>query len=249
MRELGVVIVEDEALILMELEETIPWKLLGLKVLGTAVNGIEGEALIRSTDPDIVVTDIRLPGKTGLDMLEDAAVENGIILSGYTDFSYMQKAIRLGVFDYLQKPVDADELIESLRKLRSTIEEDEESRLSISATVSGAIELPTSGSHAIKNAIDFIGEHYAESIGLQDIAAHVHLSENYFSTLFREETGMNFLQYLNICRINMSLPLLRDTSLNISEIAQETGFPSPGYFTKIFRRFIGMTPSEYRSSV
>ena len=89
MRELGVVIVEDEALILMELEETIPWKLLGLKVLGTAVNGIEGEALIRSTDPDIVVTDIRLPGKTGLDMLEDAAVEHGIILSGYTDFSYM----------------------------------------------------------------------------------------------------------------------------------------------------------------
>ena len=112
-----------------------------------------------------------------------------------------------------------------------------------------AADLPTSGSHAIKNAIDFIGEHYAESIGLQDIAAHVHLSENYFSTLVREETGMNFLQYLNICRINMSLPLLRDTSLNISEIAQETGFPSPGYFTKIFRRFIGMTPSEYRSSV
>ncbi len=249
MRSLGVVIVEDESLILDELVLTIPWAELGLEVRGTAGNGLEGERLIRGLEPDIVVTDIRLPGKSGLDMLADASAEHGIILSGYTDFKYMQKAIRLGVFDYLQKPVDSDELIASLTKLRDMILEEEKSGKEIVGTADG-IALPDRiSNHTIRMAVDFIAENYAEGIGLQDIAAAAHVSENYISTLFRDETGMNFLQYLNIVRINKSLPLLRDTNLNISEIAAETGFPTPGYFTKIFRRFIGMTPTEYRNSL
>lgn len=249
MRKFGVVLVEDEDLILEELTVTIPWQAIGLEVLGTAGNGIDGERMIRELDPDIVVTDIRLPGKTGLEMLEDSAVEHAVILSGYTDFSYMQKAIRLGVFDYLQKPVDSDELIATLEKLRDMIAEDEKSREGIIGSNDG-IALPDKvHNHTIRMAIDFIGENYAESIGLQDIAAVTHVTENYISTLFREETGMNFLQYLSIVRINKALPMLRDTGMNISEIATATGFPTPGYFTKIFRRFLGKTPTEYRNSL
>ena len=248
MKELGVVLVEDENLILEELTVTIPWESLNLKVLGSAGDGIEGEHLIKQTDPDIVVTDIRLPGKSGLEMLEDAAVEHGIVLSGYTDFSYMQKAIRLGVFDYLQKPVDTDELIESLERLRDMIAEDEESREGIVSE--NGITLPDGiKNHTIRMAVDFIQENYRESIGLQDIASLTHVSENYISSLFREETGMNFLQYLSIVRINKALPLLKETGMNITEIATQTGFPTPGYFTKIFRRFIGKTPTEYRNSL
>ena len=247
MRTYSVVLVEDETLILQELVLTIPWNDMNMEVLGTAENGIDGEQLIKDTDPDIVVTDIRLPGKTGLEMLEDAAVEHGIILSGYTDFRYMQKAIRLGVFDYLQKPVENEELISSLERLRDMIAEDEKSQEGIIGSGDG-ISLPEDiHNHTIRLAIDFIHEHYAENIGLQDIAAVAHVTENYISTLFREETGMNFLQYLSIVRINNALPLLKDSSMNISEIASSTGFPTPGYFTKIFRRFIGKTPTEYRN--
>lgn len=248
MRNLGVILVEDEALILEELMLTIPWEDIGLELLGTATNGLDGERIIRELDPDIVITDIRLPGKTGLDMLEDSAVDRGIILSGYTDFQYMQKAIRLGVFDYLQKPVDSDELIASLEKLRDMIMEDENSRESIVENSDG-LSLPEKiHNHTIRMAIDFINQNYKESIGLQDIAAVTHVTENYISTLFREETGMNFLQYLSIVRINKALPLLRESGMNITEIASATGFPTPGYFTKVFRRFIGKTPSEYRNS-
>ena len=98
-------------------------------------------------------------------------------------------------------------------------------------------------------AVDFIQENYRESIGLQDIASLTHVSENYISSLFREETGMNFLQYLNAIRINKAVELLKNSSLNISEIAETTGFPTPGYFTKIFRRFFSVTPTEYRCNI
>ena len=248
MRKLGAVIVEDEDLIMKELLISIPWDDLGIGILGTADNGLDGERIIRSLDPDIVITDIRLPGKSGLDMLEDTASEHGIILSGYTDFSYMQKAIRLGVFDYLQKPVDTDEMIASLEKLCTMIAQDETSRTGLSLS-GDEIRLPDNiTDHAVKRAIACIQEKYASSIGLQDIAVAANVYENYISTLFREKTGMNFLQYLDIVRINKSLSLLRNTGMNISEIASATGFPTPGYFTRIFRRFIGVTPSEYRNS-
>ena len=108
MRKLKVVLVEDEEIVLRELEETIDWEGLGLEVVGTAKDGIEGENMIKALSPDIVVTDIKLPGKTGLQMIEDAAVTNGIILSGYTDFEFTKRAIRLGVFDYLEKPVKVE---------------------------------------------------------------------------------------------------------------------------------------------
>lgn len=249
MRRLGVILVEDEVLILEELKVSIPWKEYGFEVLGTAGNGIDGERIIEELDPDIVITDIRLPGKTGLEMLEAASVEHGIILSGYTDFNYMQKAIRLGVFDYLQKPVDSTELMDSLKKLRDMILEEEKTEKAIIKGTDG-ITLPEKiKNHTIRMAIDFIYENYSESIGLQDIAAVTHVTENYISTLFKEETGMNFLQYLNIVRINKSLSLLHDTGMNITEIATATGFVTPGYFTKIFRRFIGKTPTEYRNSL
>ena len=245
---LSVVIIEDETLILKELLLTIPWKELELSVAGTAENGLDGERIIRSTDPDIVITDIRLPGKNGLEMLEDTAVEHGIILSGYTDYSYMRKAIRLGVFDYLQKPIETDELISALERLRDEIKA--EAKNEIIKEDHDLIVLPERiSNHSVRLAVNYIKEHYNESIGLHDIAEITNISENYLSTLFREETGMNFLQYLNAIRINKAVELLKNSSLNISEIAETTGFPTPGYFTKIFRRFFSVTPTEYRCNM
>ena len=125
MKKLKVVLVEDEEIVLRELENTINWESLGMEVVATASDGLEGEKKIRAYLPDIVVTDIKLPGKDGLKMIEDAAVTNGIILSGYTDFEYTKRAIQLGVFDYIEKPVDDNELINVLSKLRTRIDEEE----------------------------------------------------------------------------------------------------------------------------
>ncbi len=248
MRKLKVVLVEDEEIVLRELEETIDWEGLGLEVVGTAKDGIEGENMIKALSPDIVVTDIKLPGKTGLQMIEDAAVTNGIILSGYTDFEFTKRAIRLGVFDYLEKPVDDDELEASLKTLAIRIIEDEKDMDSISDGCRIVLKEDVQ-SHWIKVAIEYIGKNYMNQIALSDIARETRLSESHLSSLFKAETGINFLQYLNAVRINAAIRLLSSSSMNVSEIARSTGFPNPGYFTKIFRRFMGKTPTEYRNEL
>ena len=85
MRKLKVVLVEDEEIVLRELEETIDWEGLGLEVVGTAKDGIEGENMIKALSPDIVVTDIKLPGKNGLQMIEDDSLEPVIDIAAVPD--------------------------------------------------------------------------------------------------------------------------------------------------------------------
>jgi two-component system response regulator YesN len=216
-----------------------------------AADGLEGEAMIKKLDPDIVITDIRLPGIDGLTMLARCPVNHAIVLSGHTDFSYMKQAIRLGVFDYLLKPVDDDELETTLSNLVVKLREEdvdyERLRKTKNATGEELIPLPHSvNNHVVDNAISFIATNYGKPVGLQEAATFLGLSESHLSRLFKEVTGLNFLQYLNAWRINKSVELMRDPKRNIGEIATSCGFPTPGYFAKIFKRFSGVTPTQYR---
>lgn len=186
--------------------------------------------MIKKLDPDIVITDIRLPGIDGLTMLARCPVNHAIILSGHTDFSYMKQAIRLGVFDYLLKPVDDDELEMTLSNLVTRIREEDieydKLRKTKNPTGEELIPLPHSvNNHVIDNAIGFIATNYGKPVGLQEAATFLGLSESHLSRLFKEVTGLNFLQYLNAWRINKSVELMRDPKRNIGEIATSCGFP------------------------
>jgi two-component system, response regulator YesN len=245
-----VVIVEDERLIREDLEQTTDWASLGLEVIGTAENGLLGEELIRAKDPDIVITDIRLPGQDGLTMLSRCPVANAIILSGHSDFSYMRKAIKLGVYDYLLKPVDDAELAAILKSLIEKLQEEDQELADMRFKQAGTdfISLPKSvGNLVIDAAIEFITNHYQESSGLQEAASALAISESHLSRLFKETTGINFLHYQNAYRVNRAIEQLKNPRLHISTICSDCGFPNPGYFSKIFRRFTGKTPSQYRN--
>ena len=246
-----VALVEDERIMLDELLYTIPWEELGLEVCGTAMNGIEGERLLKEELPDLVITDIRLPGQDGLEMLEKAGCDYAIILSGYTDFSYTRKAIQLGVFDYLQKPYDDEELIATIRKLIRKIREDTpEAVMEDSRETEDLLKLPTNiQNHTVRSAIHYIEGHYTENIGLSEVARHTRTSENHLSAIFKEESGLNFLTYLNAVRINQAVRLMKDTSMNIAEISRSSGFQTPSYFARMFRRFTGKTPTEFRDNM
>ena len=113
-----IVIVEDELIELQELSMIIEEDTPNLKLVGTANNGIDGQKLIDDLTPDIVISDIRLPGQSGLDMLSKINTPvKTIIISGYSDFEFMQNAIRLGVDDYLLKPVDNEILLQAINKI------------------------------------------------------------------------------------------------------------------------------------
>ncbi|MGH0053401.1 MAG: response regulator transcription factor [Sphaerochaetaceae bacterium] len=246
----SVVFVEDEQIVREEIASSIRWDLLGLKLVGTASDGMSGEAMIKEKEPDIVITDIRLPAQDGLTMLSKCPVNHAIILTGHTDFSYMKSAIRLGVFDYLLKPIDDEELEETLSALVRKLQEEDleyEELKKQKHSVSELIPLPKQVSnHVINATITYIADTYADPVGLQEAAAFLDLSESHLSRLFKEVTGLNFLQYLNAYRINQAAIMMKDPKKNISEIATNCGFPTPGYFAKIFKRFTGKTPTQFR---
>jgi two-component system response regulator YesN len=247
----SVIFVEDEQIVRDEIVSSIRWSLLGLELVATAADGIEGERLIKQYEPDIVLTDIRLPGIDGLTMLSRCPINHAVILSGHTDFTYMKRAIRLGVFDYLLKPVDDKELEETLANLVRKIEEEDRDYEQLIERENKAsaelIPLPKAlNNHVIDSTIAFIADNYSSPVGLQEAAAYLKLSESHLSRLFKEVTGLNFLQYLNAWRINKAVELMKDPKRNIGDIAISCGFPTPGYFAKIFKRFSGLTPTQYR---
>ena len=120
-----VFIADDELIIRQGIKCIIDWEQLGFEIIGEASNGEDALNFILSKKPDLVLMDIRMPKMLGLEVVENARKRgfNGkvIILSGYTDFKYAQAAIKNGVDYYLTKPIDEDELYETVSAISSQI--------------------------------------------------------------------------------------------------------------------------------
>jgi len=119
---LKVIIADDEYRVCQLINALCDWKSLGLEVAGMAHDGLEALEMVRRERPDILITDIRMPGCDGLELIRQVREAQPsievLVLSGYTNFEYAQTAIRNGVSDYLLKPIDEDELHKALVKLR-----------------------------------------------------------------------------------------------------------------------------------
>ena len=117
-----VLIVDDEFRVCQLICNLIDWGSLDMQIIGVAHNGIEARELARETVPDLVITDIRMPGYDGMELLKRARIQNPdmefIIISGYSHFEYAQTAIRYGVSDYILKPVNEEALNATLQKVR-----------------------------------------------------------------------------------------------------------------------------------
>ena len=154
---------------------------------------------------DVIITDIRMPGMSGLDLIQRLRDGSGgevpiIILSGYADFHYAQRAIELGVAKYMTKPTNPRELLAFLSQL--------EGRLETGRTVS---EAPRQEGGEVANllvarAIDYLEAHYQEKISLREVAAALYISPNYLSELFRRHTGQTLSDYLQRLRMDFPLP-------------------------------------------
>ena len=115
-----VLLVDDEHLIVKGLSKLINWASLDIEVVGEAIDGLTADRMIRETEPDLVISDIRMPGLTGLELLErhksDMQSPKFIFISGYEEFEYVRQALSGGAVDYLLKPVSAEALEKAVRK-------------------------------------------------------------------------------------------------------------------------------------
>jgi len=102
-------------------------------------------------------------------------------------------------------------------------------------------------SEVIEKALQFINENYSRELTLDEVARAVNISYHYFSKLFKEETQQNFSDYITEVRMRHAKELLKNATLRIKDVAYQVGYQDPNYFTKIFKKVFGLTPSEYRT--
>ena len=228
-----VLVIEDEQLIRSGLIRQLNWERCCCAVIGEAENGQEGLTLIRRLQPQIVITDIRMPVMDGLEMLRRSKAEYGyeaIILSGYGEFSYAQQALALNVSDYLLKPVDLKELEDKLKRLADRIVAPEEAPLS----------LP-------RRASVYIEEHLSEELGAASLAEHFSVSADHLSRLMKKEYQLSLHEYIIALRMRRAALLLRQVpSMKIYQVAAKTGYSDYKYFHAVFTRYFGVSPSEYK---
>lgn len=360
-------LVEDEIVMRDGIKKRINWEKEGIDFVGEASDGELALPMIRELKPDILLTDIKMPFMDGLQLSEIVRKElpdtRIIILSGYDEFTYAQEALRIGVTEYLLKPIAPAALLESIRKVAASIEAEAgsveekqetpetetEEKLELDMTIldeevhklienflrtgaegeipvfservfraigaknaesilflnyltmdmyflvvryvkelgadtteltgedgdlssnvrrmtspkeakaylerilSVAIRLRDSGvsgkyGKLLKEAVAYIEEHYAdEDISLNTVAAACGISPNHFSSIFSQEMGVTFIEYLIGKRMDRAKELLMTTDMRSSEIAFEVGYKDPHYFSSTFKKTQGVTTREFRS--
>jgi len=92
-----------------------------------------------------------------------------------------------------------------------------------------------------------VDSHYAEEISLDSIAERFHINTAYFCKLFKSVTGKTFIEYLTDKRIEIARKLLKTTDLKTYQVAEKTGFQTPEYFSKIFKKMTGYSPKDYKN--
>lgn len=246
-----VLIADDEKRICELIQILGDWKGHGMELSGTAENGPAALEKIAMSPPDILITDIRMPGLTGLELIREAKklspALKTVIISGYADFDYAKTAIEEGVFAYLLKPIQRQELNEVLEKLKLLIGGGGEEERKEESERAGESE-KEKAHHAVRLARRYIRIHFQEQITLESVSESVGLTSSYFSNLFKKEMGIGFARYLINVRMDEAKELLRETNLSVAEICRRVGYNDAKHFSHIFEETSGMRPSVYRAS-
>lgn len=100
----------------------------------------------------------------------------------------------------------------------------------------------------LQKAIHYIEEHYDEQLTIRDVANYINFSSTHFSRLFKKETGRNFVDYVAFTRIIKTLPFLRKYDYTIEKIASTCGFNTPNYYSLTFKKYVGISPTDYRNT-
>lgn len=245
-----VVIADDEETIRNGLKHLIESYDLNLTVIATAEDGQEALEAIQEYRPEIILMDINMPFMNGLEVIEkvrkmdeDAKI---IIISGYNQFSYAQKALDLGVYTYLLKPID-------YRNFQPLIEKamrDYAHRIWEKNRLKELEQEDTAQPDIGAAVIQYIKEHFTSSeLTLQALAKKYYVSESYVTRIVKQRTSLSFTDYLNELRTNMAIQLLLDPKklYTMKEISQLVGYNSQHYFSRAFKNYVGMSPNQYRN--
>lgn len=240
----NIIICDDEPTIRNGLKHLIESSNEKLKVIGLAANGFEACNIITENKPEIVLMDINMPGINGLDVIKEMSVASPftkfIIISGYDEFQYAQKAIKLKAFDYLLKPIDKNNLFVVIENAINTYAKEKKAFKDEN--------LPEENLCLAEEAMKLIYKNYSDSeLTLKSIASQLHVSESYLTRIIKKKANTSFTELLTKVRMEASISLiLSNTSLTSLEISERAGYKSQHYFCKVFKDYTGMSPTAYK---
>ena len=243
-----VMIIDDEKAVRNIMKKTISWEAKEMEVVGEAASGIEAINTIDELKPDIAFVDIHMPFMNGIDFAKMAIKRypelKVVILTAFDDFSYAKECIGIGVFEYLLKPIVKDEIHGVLDRLLLKLNKE-------SLKLGQDRGRKSEGNHKKFDPkeedviISFINESYQDSeINLRYVADKFGFNSSYLSRKFKEKHGMSFIEYLTKVRMVKAEELAREGEL-MYITAEKVGIPDPNYFGKCFKKYKGVSYSEF----
>lgn len=236
-----VYLVDDEPLALIGIKKLFEWEKNGFEVVGESTDSIEALYDIMKLSPDVILIDIRMPELSGLELMKRIKQQGMcaifVVVSGFSEFSYAQEALRLGALDYLVKPLALADAIKVREKILAQLKKTETS------------EPPVEDTYENQNfgkLLKYVKVHYTEDLSLKDLAAQFYINASYCSELFKKHLGTSFTNHINQLRIDKACYLLISTGDSIEVIAEKTGFRDCYYFSKVFKKYTSQTPNKYR---
>lgn len=238
-----VVLVDDEATALKGLKMLIDWEGHRIEKIDTAESMSEAMELFEHGEVHIMLCDIEMQDENGLDLVkwvrQNYPKTVCILLTGHAKFEYAKRAINVGAFRYLLKPVPSEELEDTINTAIT--------HYNYNKMADHLTNIDGEYTDLLDRAKSIVCKHISENITRETVAKEVHISPQHLSRIFRQNLGMSFSDYVQNKRIKLSIHFLEDTNENIEYIADKVGYRYSSYFTKIFKKETGMSPREYRS--
>lgn len=236
-----VVVADDEKLIAHNIAKLIADTDEAFQICAICYDGESAFAAVEQHHPHVLFTDIKMPLMDGLSLIERIHANDPklrcVLISGYGEFEYAKTAIQCDAFDYLLKPLNKAELAKTLRRAKNEL-------LAEQALLN--TEREGSPERIVESVVQYLHTNYSSEINFAYISKVYGFSSSYLTKIFREHTGKPPIRYLNEYRVQVAKGLLQDSGLTIKEIAEKTGFVDQFYFSKCFKSYCGVTPTQYK---
>lgn len=241
-------VVDDNA----DLQRFVASELNGDYTVVTASDGAEAIQEIKRVKPDIIISDLMMEGMDGIELCRrlkgspDTADIPLLILTAKHDVSAKIEGLTLGADDYMTKPFNVDELRLRLSKLldlrgrgakRALIDPEPQD-----------ITITSLDEKLIERAVRYVDANMARAdLSVEELAAELGMSRVHLYKRLKQITGKTPIEFIRLLRLKRAAQLLRESQLNISEIAYDCGFNNPKYFSRYFKEEFGVLPSVYQN--
>ena len=231
------ILIDDDVWSLAGIQACFPFADCGFFVEKEFRSAEEALPYIIRKRPNLVITDICMSDGSGLDLIRECRDKNTsslfVIVSGYEKFSFAQEAIELGALAYLLKPLEQE-------KARNALQ-----------TAYGILVSKQNTSNEkclFEKLYEYIGTHAIEGLALEQLADEFHISKSYAAEMLRKHFGKSFITIKNERCMEYAGTLLLETQMTVAEISEKIRCDDERYFSRLFRKYYGITPIQYRKS-